>query len=225
MQKRYFLVSVLALASMTAMPVRGSIVYNNDFGGVISGDNFSANAYNIFTGDFSVANSFVLAAPASVQQVQVALWTDPGDAVGSLDWWFLNNDGPDPLSGSVLQSGTAVAPVGTLVDGAGIPDSSIVYIVNFSVPALALQANTTYWLELDGISQNQGSVFWDVSDGPSLAYTNMGGGYISSESFELLDSPLADDPPEQGSTVPEPGTLILLGGVLTLIGLWRRSKK
>jgi hypothetical protein len=126
-----------------------------------------------------------------------------------LIWAFRDNSGADPVSGAVLASGTA-APSQTLI----LQNTGGWYVQSesFGLPApLVLSGGTTYWLQLgNAVDSNGYGVWWDESDGPSLAYMKPGG-YLpngfpcggtctGSESFQLLDTVSAGG-------VPEPGTM------------------
>jgi hypothetical protein len=66
------LTGVLILAGLAALPSRAAvIVYNNDFGGVISGDDFVLDSWEI-TG-YSVADSFSLGTSTSLTGINLAL--------------------------------------------------------------------------------------------------------------------------------------------------------
>jgi hypothetical protein len=225
MKKILCWVSVLALAALIVVPASAStIVYNNDFGGVVSGDNFNEDAWTINFG-YSVANSFVLGSSTTITGANVAVWAFPGDSLTSVDWAILANDGANPLTGTVIASGTA-DPTGTVL----LADNAYGYpILNeyFGIPGLALTGGTTYWFVLDNAIVPSGDpIYWDQSDGPSIYYENSigyfpGSGYqcnglcTGSESFELLS----------GSFIPEPGTLTLLGCGLLALGAFGRRKK
>jgi PEP-CTERM motif len=207
MKSSFLLCALLALASLAARPVEASILYDNDFGV----GNFSTNGWNVTLGSYSVADSFVLSTAGTIDSVQLAFWTYPGDTVTSVYWSFLNDDGIDPLSGSVIESGIAnPQQVSQFQNGSGYFNISI---ETFSVPDLILNLNTTYWLAITADTLYQDGLYWDESDGPSIGYQNSPS-YIPSESFQLLGT----DP------VPEPGVLALVGGGLMVLALLRRRK-
>jgi hypothetical protein len=222
-----FLMGVLALASLATLPASAGILYNNDFGGVVSGDNFNENAWTIDYG-LELGNSFVLTGNSTIQSINIALWVAPGDNLTSVDWQILANNGSNPLTGTILESGTT-SPDATLLESGNAWGYNI-YEESFDITPLALSGGTTYWLTIQNAVVPSGDfIFWDQSDGPSTFYHNtLGyfpgppGGYscgglcTGSESFQLLGT--------SGPTVPEPGTLLLLGGALIALAGIRRKK-
>jgi len=224
MKKMLFWAGVMALAALMVAPVSASaIVYNNDFGGVVSGDNYNEDGFTINFG-FSVTDSFVLGSSTTISGANFAVWAaNPGDSLTSVDWSIRNNDGADPLSGSLVASGTA-NPVGTFLVSNG--NGYNIYSETFNFSGLALTGGTTYWFQLDSAVTSGGYyTYWDQSDGPSLGYqsdegytpygNSCQGLCTGSESFQLLGGV---------SSVPEPGTLTLLGCGLLALGAFRRRK-
>jgi hypothetical protein len=227
------LTGVLILAGLAALPSRaGVIVYNNDFGGVVSGDDFGLDAW-LVTG-YSVADSFSLGTSTSLTGINLALWLQAStDTVTSLTWTILDNSDPtNPFGGNVLYSGT-VDPTGTFIT-IGPVRNQIGYTIeeeSFGISTGTLTAGTIYWLEISNGATNAGDqVGWDQSDGPSAGYQTVtgstaGGSFTGlcnglctgSESFELLAA--------GGGGAPEPGTLALLGGGLVGLAAFRRRKK
>ena len=85
MKKMLFWAGVMALAALMVAPVSASaIVYNNDFGGVVSGDNYNEDGFTINFG-FSVTDSFVLGSSTTISGANFAVWT-VGDSLTSVDW-------------------------------------------------------------------------------------------------------------------------------------------
>jgi hypothetical protein len=206
-----------------------SIVYNNDFGGVISGDNTNENAWPTNFGN-SMSNSFALSSSTSLTGVNMLVWELPGDVTTSLNWYILDNGNPtDPFSGTsgvtTIASGT-VTPTDTLLYSNNLYGYDIDSL-SFGISTPALTAGTTYWLQIDSaVSADSNAVYWDQSDGPSTAYISDGGllplgnpcnGLCTgSESFQLSGA----------SSAPEPGSLALLGaGFAGLVALRRRKRQ
>ena len=204
------------LSCLGALPASGSIAYNNDFGGIVSGDNFNVDAWVTGSGS-SVTDSFSLSSDAMVYGFNVALWIIPGDTFGSLNWSITTAE----FGGTTLDSSIGATSVtGTLL-GANTRGYDI-YEETFSTSTLLpLLAGTTYWLQIgDSTASNGDTAAWDQSDGSSTAYQSIigklpdgqpcNGLCTGSESFEILDT-------------PEPSTLILEAvGLMVLVGLRRR---
>ncbi|MGO9093590.1 MAG: hypothetical protein ACLQGV_00055 [Bryobacteraceae bacterium] len=193
-----FWMGVLALMSLAALPASAGVLYNNDFGGVISGDDLDLIAWTIDEG-FSVTDSFVLPSNSTVDSINLALWAFPGDTLSTVDWYIQANDSPsDPLSGTIIASGTA-SPTNTLI---GTNEGDYIYEESFDIPVLSLSGGTTYWLQLaNAVVPDGDPIYWDQSDGPSTAYESYWGYGMSgndggcgglctySESFQLLGTP------------------------------------
>jgi hypothetical protein len=205
------------LSCLGVLPAKASIAYNNDFGGVVSGDNFGEDAWVTGSG-ISVTDSFSLTSDATVSGFNVAVWIIPGDTFGSLDWSITTA----AFGGTTLASSTGATSTAETFLAANTRGYDV-YEETFSIPSwLPLTADTTYWLQIGNSAASNGdTAAWDQSDGPSTAFqSNIGelpdgqmcnGLCTGSESFEILSA-------------PEPGTLLLLGaGLIALAGLRRRS--
>ena len=199
--------TMVALIGFGSSPAQAGVVYDNSCGGTGCVNGFNVTGWNILDG-FSVSDSFTDAG-STFWQVDVWMWSFPGDTLSQLDWAI----GTSAL-GSDVASGTAAVTTGaSFLNSYGYDISED----TFWVPAQTLTG--TYWLTLqNGVVTNGDPVYWDQSDGPSSAFENPLGsltncGYgasgTCSESFDL--------------GTPEPGTLTLLGaGLLAIGGLIRR---
>jgi hypothetical protein len=221
--------TALVLACLGAAPASAGVVYDNTNG---FANGFSVNAWCISTCSsddtpvaYAVADSFTFGSSTDVQGVDFWIWEYyPGDLT-SVQWSIVSNNGPSdyPFDGSVLASGTASTFTSTPVVENGY--DLYVYEESFNLPGgVSLNAGTTYWLILQNAVTSDGyPVYWDQSDGSSVAYQNTNGASSGlgdcyegsttcSETFDL-----------DGSTVPEPGSLMLFGsGALLLAGALRR---
>lgn len=225
-QTTVFLSSILALAALVAPSARASVLYDNDFGGLISGDHASEDAWGFDAIEqYSIVNSFSLAATSSLGGVNIYVAIPAGDTVTALDWSILDNSDPtDPFTANVLYGGVVTLPAATFIKTVAYGS---IYELSFTISTGALTGGTTYWLELSGATDTLGQpVDWDQSDGPSTAYRMNGLGQVyqlpngevcqglctGSESFQLLST-------------PEPGTMALLfGGLIGIAALRRRAR-
>ena len=188
-----------------------TVVYDNS-------DSFSFNDSGILiNGGISVANSFSLSSPATIDAISFGVWLEPEDTLDSVDWEITT----DPNSGTVLESGTATV-FSTVYEGLGLSIYPM-YDDTFDIGSLSLADDTTYYLEFsNAVTADRTVAFWDLSDNPnSTAYVSETGVFYESsygsQTFALEGS--FDSP------VPEPPGLLLLGSGLAglaLIGMMRR---
>jgi hypothetical protein len=211
-----------ALASVPA--IADNVLYDN----TVSGTSYETGGIGVVAGFTAITDSFTLPQDSTVTGAMFGLWVGSGYQATSVSWAIT----ADPFAGTTLGSGTSnvlssvnvptTAPFAT-GDGADIDQ------VFIAIPNLALDAGGTYYLELDGVTSNDPNsigAYWDESDGPSAAYSDLvpygsrgiAGPSSASQSFQILGT-------EEGSTVtPEPSSFLLLGcGLLGLAGLVKRK--
>ncbi len=217
MKLRTASLSLLTLCMMlAAIPAAAQDIYNN---GPINGN---TDAWTINFG-FIVGDSFTISTGnTTLTGLSFGAWLFPGDILESAEVWMTSG----PLGGTTYfdqvvnftQSGCSINQYGFNV----CTETGM-----FSGPTLQ---NGTYWLNLENATVPNGDpVYWDENSGvgctspgcPSQAEGNNciagpHGGYscIPSESFTLYGD-------VNGSTVPEPGSIVLfgsgfLGAVVTL---------
>jgi hypothetical protein len=199
---------LIGVKSLPALPVTLYYNYSPTMG--------DTNAIAINHGN-SVINSFSLSADATVDFAWIYIWEDPsGQPLQTVNWYIRNDDGGgNPFNGSLAGSGVATTWNNYVRSGAFGSDIYHVYIpMNVS-----LNGGVTYWFQLDSaVTANNDYIYWDVSGGPSQAYSSTLFKLEASESFVLMSD---------SSTVPEPSTVMLLSSGLLLGGLfqWRKAAK
>jgi len=195
------------------------------FAGIIYTDGPTNGTVNGFfidgpgPGPFSqtISDGFVATTSGTATSLDFGVWVPTGTTPTSVSWTLGTSVfGSDISSGSTAQVGFAYL----LTNGFG-------YDVYNATVALSgnLSAGTAYWLTLGGANDSSGSQFdaWDVNGGPAscdfaVAGVPQGdcglGSGVEGEAFTI----------NSGSTVPEPGSIMLFGsGILGLAGVLRRK--
>lgn len=199
-----FLLVLLTALALVAPAFATTVLYTN---GPVN-DWIAAWSFSGIYGH-EVADSFVLSGAATVGAFEAGLWAD--DTPTTVDWEILTG-GPDWLGETVVSSGSATwfNAYSGFVDRRFTVYTSKVGGLNVSLGA------GTYWLELlKGQTSEGHEVFWNESDGPSLAYQNVTGP-IPSEAFTIYAAPVLG--------IPESSTLAMFGsGVIALASILRRK--
>ena len=169
------------------------------------------NAFTI-TGGYAVTNSFTLSSTTTITGFIFAGWTDAGTTFTAIDW------GISSTHDFAIDGTVSLTPSPVLATGFGFYD-----IRNYqaSVAPLTLAAGT-YWLGLqNGITSNGDYAYWDISNGPSVAYQNFIGNVANyafpgsnSESFSVLSS-----------GVPEAATWVMMVGGFGAAGAAVRRRR
>jgi len=193
--------SFLILATSSA---EAQIAYTNGgIDGTISG-------WTINSG-YALTNSFTLSSTTTITGFTFGGWTFAGDTITSVDWG---------ISSSVDY---AISGTASLAKGSGGTNGFgyDVYEYGSSIAPLTLAAGT-YYFGLQNAGTSQGNLaFWDVNNGPSVAFENQIGnvnGYLvpgtNSAAFTLLSG-----------SVPEPASWALMLGGFGLVGGAMRRRR
>jgi len=212
--KAHFAVPILLaatwLALAVAQPAAAQILYEN---GPISGLQM---AWTINFG-FAVSDTFTISGGNStVGGVSFGAWLFPGDVLESVEVSFTSQE----FGGQTYfdQAVNVMASNCFLSRGYNVCQETGA----FNGPNLA---NGTYWMNLqNAIVTNGDPAYWDENSGtgchsqgcPSQSSENIVGS-IPAESFSILGT-------TSGSSVPEPGSLLLFAsGVVAIAGIVRRK--
>jgi hypothetical protein len=207
MKRRLCFVVLSSCLLLAASPATGQTVYNN---GPINGD---SDGWTINSG-FVVSDSFTVSQGTShINGIVFGDWIFPGDILESVEVSITSQE----------FGGTTYFDQQVNFTASDCGANSYGYDVctetgTFNGPTLG---NGTYWLNLQNAIVNNGDpVYWDENSGHSTASENSIG-TIPSESFTVLGS---SSTTTTTGTVPEPGSILLLGsGVLGMAGVLRRK--
>lgn len=195
-------VYALTLLAIAVVPASADLYSNSPING-------AAGAYEICCGQL-ISDSFVLSGASTVTGVDFGAWTGAGDSVTSVQWSIGATPGDNSLGGGVATtSDTYFSAIGSYT-----VDSD-----SFSTGNISLGAGTYYLTLANAVTAQNGLTYWDINNGPSLAFFSDGGGY-----FSLSDSEAFGIQGTNGTVTPEPGYWALLS--VAIVGLiWVKRRR
>lgn len=244
-QRSLIAAALLALAGLVGnrAAMADTVLYNN-----MTAQSGTVNNLMGIYGTGTIADTFSLSSPSTVDGFNVDLWLAAGYSPNNFNWQILSDfnyagKSTSTSSATIVGSGTATTQTMTstyltqVKSGWSSPSAFDGYNVAISIPSLSLNANTTYLLLLHNATDYY--TYWDTSGGSSLLYrgteyigqpayltqvTYAGNG--GSNSFQIMGSATASPTPNGGGSalptaaVPEPPSVTLLGlGLVTLLAV------
>ncbi len=212
MKLRLVVISI-AISLLLTVPAFASITIYDD--GATDGtyNGFFIDGPNPGPWNQYISDGFVASESGVATGLDFGIWVPSGTTPTTVSWWLGTSAfGGELASGSVDQVGYTFHTS----NGYGYD----VYIAHIDGLSGTLTTGNTYWLSLgnandSGLTQSDA---WDVSGGPAVCNFNQGGVNYgdcgdAGEAFTLYGDP-----------IPEPGTLVLLGGgILAAAGTLRRK--
>ena len=223
MDKRTYLLALVVAAFLLSTPASAGVLYDN--GSANFGSPLGAwKIYNDGVINYAVADSFTLTTASTLTGVGIDLWLSPEDSPVSLDWGI----SATPDYSQSLGGGTVGLPVSGVLCFCGLEFYQVISS-SFSLPNLVLGPGTYYRSFQKGVTRDGSGLYWDIDNGPSVAYenqlgpvanVNIGGTVYpgsNSDSFTIFGNT---------SGVPEPaGTAMFLSGLALVAGLARRKMR
>ena len=214
----YVLAFAVAASFLLSTPASAGVLYDN---GLISGQT-GIGSWSISYGNI-MSDSFTLTGTSTLTGVNLGIWIVPGDTPASLEW-RITDSVPDPALGVIGATASLTSSLWCSAGSSGCAPSADIYASGFSLPGVVLGPGT-YYLTLDyGLGAGYNSLYWDINNGPSVAFRNGANvaNYLdaypgsNSDSFQILGV-------GPSSMAPEPAnTAIFLSGLALVAGLARR---
>lgn len=195
------------LAVMMSPVAKAQLVYDN---GPING---TLVGWTI-DGGYYVSDSFTVSSATSLASATAGIWNYSGDYLTQLGWAI----GTTPYASDVASGVAATTDTLQYNNGQGFD----VYSDSLAISGSVVPG--TYWFTLqNGVSAEGYFVYWDVNNGPSVAYENTVGNVngnqfpgSNSTSFQLYGSGTP-------AGTPEPGAVAMVAGLwLSSLAILRR---
>ena len=223
MKKPVYVCALLVAASfLLSTPASADVLYDNN----LVKDNIGTIGYwGIYSG-YAVSDSFTLAGTSTLTGVNLGIWIAAGFTPEYLSW-RISDSHWDTQTNEDHGTQAVLTDVTKLCTGCKTINNSPgdTYSASFSLPDVVVGPGT-HFLTLDWGYGDRGTLYWDVSNGPSAAYQNGydlkdWGGYLgsNSNSFQILGTS------DVSTTVPEPAGTGLFLGLALVAGLARRKMR
>ena len=203
---------VFTICLFSGVSAAAGILYSNGTYSGVSGALIQA--------PYTVSDSFVLAAAGTMTGFDFASWTSTGVDLSSVNWEV----GTTPFASNVASGlANSLATVVNIVDNVYTFDVDTNTVSGLNV---VLGAGT-YWFTVLNAVDSFGPIGWDQINGTSSAWQCQTGCGVSSNWAALTGTGGSSNVFDivGVSSVPEPGSMGLLGGgILAMLGMLRRRK-